>query len=310
MYCLDAGILREIAVDERLRVGARDAEPLRKSERGDAVADAVVDHLGLVALRLGDVRERQAEDLGGGGAVDVLAAGERLEQAGVLRERGEDAQLDLRVVGGEERVVALARDEGAADFAALRGADGDVLQVGVLRIEPARAGGELVKGGVDAAVGGRDGGGQRVDVGGEEFAGFAIFETSATMGWIGASAASVASSVEYWPVLVFLAFVIEGEFAEENFAELLGRADVEVGAGVRVDGGFEPGEVGAEFFADILQRDGVEADAFVFHGGEDGQKRRFDFVEDVFLARFLRASGRVWRGAGARGRRVPWFCAR
>ena len=47
----DAGILREVAVDEIFRVGARDAEPLRQSERGDAVADAVVDHLRLVALR-------------------------------------------------------------------------------------------------------------------------------------------------------------------------------------------------------------------------------------------------------------------
>jgi len=40
--------------------------------------------------------------------VDVLAAGEAVEQAGVLRERGEDAQLDLRVVGGEDLPVLVA----------------------------------------------------------------------------------------------------------------------------------------------------------------------------------------------------------
>jgi len=85
----------------------------------------------------------------------------------------------------------------------------------------------------------------------------------------------------------FLGVGVEGEFAEENFAELLGRADVEFCARVGVDGGFEAGEVEAQFFADILQRDRVEADAFVFHGGEDGQERRFDFGEDAFLTRFL-----------------------
>ena len=58
-------------------------------------------------------------------------------------------------------MLLVARDEGAADFAALRGADRDVLQIRVLRIEPAGGGGELVEGGVDAARRRRDGGGQR-----------------------------------------------------------------------------------------------------------------------------------------------------
>ena len=94
-----------------------------------AAADSVVDHLRLVALFLGDFRQGQAEDAGRRGAMDVLAAGERLKQAGVLRQRGEDAQFDLRVVGGEDPVVALARDESAANLATLRGADRDILQV-------------------------------------------------------------------------------------------------------------------------------------------------------------------------------------
>ena len=84
--------------------------------------------------------------------------------------------------------------------------------------------------------------------------------------------------------LGFLGLGIEREFAEENFAELLGGADVERTAGVGVDGGFEAGEIGAQFFADFLERDGVEADAFVLHGGEHGQQRRLDLGEDFFLA--------------------------
>jgi len=215
------------------------------------------------------------------------AAGEAVEQAGVLRERGEDAQLDLRVVGGEDLVIALARDEGAADFAACRGADGDVLQVGVLRVEPARAGGELVKGSVDAAVGGRDGVGQRVDVSGEEFAGFAIFHDLGDDGMLRRERGERGFVGGVLAGLGFLCLGIERELAEENFAELLGRADVEFSQCVLVDRGLEAREIGAQFFADFLERDGIEADAFVFHGGEDGQERRFDFGEDAFLTRFL-----------------------
>ena len=84
-------------------------EALRQPERGDAVADAVVHHLRLVALRLGDLGDGQAEDLAAVRGWMSSPLGERLEQAGILRERGEDAQLDLRVVGGEERVPGLAR---------------------------------------------------------------------------------------------------------------------------------------------------------------------------------------------------------
>ena len=91
--------------------------------------------------------------------------------------------------------------------------------------------------------------------------------------------------------LGFLRLGIEREFAEKNFAELLRRADVEIGAGVVVDGLLKPRDVGAQFFADFFQRDGVEADAFVFHRGEHGQQRRLDFGEDFFLARFLEQRG-------------------
>ena len=49
---------------------------------------------------------------------------------------GEQAQLDLRVVDGEQ-LVALLGHEGAADLAALLGAHRDVLQIGIGRGEPA-----------------------------------------------------------------------------------------------------------------------------------------------------------------------------
>ena len=49
----------------------------------------------------------------------------------VLGQVRHDPHLDLAVVGGQQRLVALADDERRADAAALVGADRDVLQVGV-----------------------------------------------------------------------------------------------------------------------------------------------------------------------------------
>ncbi len=92
---------------------------------------------------------------------------ERLEQARVLRHVGQDAQLDLRVVGGEQDgvVADVAGDEGAAHLAAELAAHRDVLQVRVRRREAAGGGDSLVEGRVDAAVARVDGAGQRLDVG-------------------------------------------------------------------------------------------------------------------------------------------------
>jgi len=49
--------------------------------------------------------------------VDVFSRSEGREQALLARDMGEDAELDLRVVGGHEAPARL-RDEGRADAAA------------------------------------------------------------------------------------------------------------------------------------------------------------------------------------------------
>ena len=108
--------------------------------------------------------ERHAEDLAGDERVDVVVAFEGGAHGGVLRVVGEDAQLDLRVVGGEQLPAGLAGDEGRADFAAFLGADRDVLQVRVAGAEPAGGGDDLVERRVDAARFGVDHRRQRVDV--------------------------------------------------------------------------------------------------------------------------------------------------
>ena len=92
-----------------------------------------------------------AEHLGRGRRVDVLAAREGLAQLRLAGDVGEDAQLDLRVVGREQPVPRLG-DERRADLAAELGADRNRLEVRVRRREPARRGDRLVEGRVQAAV--------------------------------------------------------------------------------------------------------------------------------------------------------------
>ena len=72
----------------------------------------------IAALRLRDLGFRHLEDLGGDGGVDVAVLGERRPQRLVAAEVGEQPQLDLRVVGGDQ-LPAVARDERLADLLAL-----------------------------------------------------------------------------------------------------------------------------------------------------------------------------------------------
>ena len=95
---------------------------------------------------------------------------------GVFGIVGEDAELDLRIVGGEQLPAGFAGDERRADFAAFVGADRNVLQVGVAGAEAAGRGDDLVERGVDAAGIGMDHRRQRVDVGAFELRVLAIFD--------------------------------------------------------------------------------------------------------------------------------------
>ena len=84
--------------------------------------------------------DRHIEDAGGGRGVDVVVVLEGLDQPGVFCHVGDDAQLDLRVVCGEEHRVGayIAGYEGAPDLLAKLRTDGDVHQVRVAGGEAAR----------------------------------------------------------------------------------------------------------------------------------------------------------------------------
>ena len=107
--------------------------------------------------------------------MDVASLLEGGEQAFVFGEGGEDAQFDLRVVGGEQ-FPARAWDEGFADGAALFAAHGDVLEVRVVGAETAGGGLDLSVVGVYTAADGVDGLWQGIDIGALEFAELTVFE--------------------------------------------------------------------------------------------------------------------------------------
>ncbi len=125
-----AGVAGEIAVDVLLRLLSADVDLLGQAEGAHAVDQAEVDGLGAAALVVADLLQRYAEHLGRRGAVHVQIVLERVQEAGILRQVGHDAQLDLRVVR-RQQLVARRCDEGLANAPPLGGADRDVLQVRV-----------------------------------------------------------------------------------------------------------------------------------------------------------------------------------
>ena len=83
--------------------------------------------------------------------MDILPAAERVLHVLVAGDMGQDAQLDLAVIGVHQHAARLCNKVGP-QLAAQLGADGDVLQVGVIGGEAAGAGLGLVEPGVNAAI--------------------------------------------------------------------------------------------------------------------------------------------------------------
>ena len=151
---------------------------------------------------------------------------------------GEQAQLDLRIVGAEKLMARLG-DEGLADLAALFGTYRDVLQIGIGRGEPASRGARHVIGGVDAAGPGIELAHQRIGVGAFELGELAVLQHLD-----GQRMALRGEIVEHAGVgrpRAVLVALAAGQvlFVEQDLAQLLGRGDVELAAGDLVQLAFE-----------------------------------------------------------------------
>ena len=126
-------------------------------------------------------------------------------------------------------------DEGAADLAALLGAHRDVLQIGIVRGEPAGRGGREREGGVDAPGLWIDLLHQGVGVGALELGELAPVEHARRQ--IVALGRQLLEHVGAGGIGAGLALLAAGQahLVEQHLAQLLGRADVELMAGELVD---------------------------------------------------------------------------
>jgi hypothetical protein len=226
--------------------------------------------------------------------VDVLAGAVGVQQQRVLREVREQAQLNLRVVRRHQQ-VARRGDERGANLAAERGADGDVLQVGVDAGEPAGRRAHLVEGGVDARVGVGECG-QRVEVGALELLELAVLEDErGDLVMRGEVFEHVLRGGDDL-ALALLGRLGQVHLVEEHVAELLGRVDVEAVAGAGVDALGEVVDGDGEARGHLAQQIGVDADAGLLHAEEHGDEREVDVLVDVGECRNaqgFRVQGRV-----------------
>ena len=148
----NALVAREIAIDVGLGFGLRNAQLRGQPEGGNSVHDAEVHRLGTIARLLVHGFGGNAEDLAGGERmnIDIFRVG--AHQQRIAAEMRQQPQLDLRIVGGEQ-LRARRGCKCGANFAAELGADGDVLQIGIDRGEPAGGRSRGLKRGVHARVG-------------------------------------------------------------------------------------------------------------------------------------------------------------
>ena len=103
LYALVAG---KVAIDIGSCFRLRNAKLRRQSKGGDAIHDSKVDGLGAIARLLVHGAGRNAEDFAGRKSVDVVVLLIGPDQKRIAAEVRQKAQLDLRVVGGEEVPVA------------------------------------------------------------------------------------------------------------------------------------------------------------------------------------------------------------
>src|SRR5207237_1305748 len=120
----------EIVLDECLRFGERDAELSGERECALPINRREIDRLGARTHVAGHGGLTNPQHHGGGLAMDVAATLKCRYKGRVIGKMRQQAELDLRVIGGEQQ-VARRRDERAPNLATATRADGDVLQVRV-----------------------------------------------------------------------------------------------------------------------------------------------------------------------------------
>ena len=212
--------------------------------------------------------------------MDVVACLEGGDQARVLSQVGDAAQLDLVVVG-DQQLAARRSDERGAEHPSPLGPHRDVVQVGRVGAEPAGAGHRLVEGGPDAVVG-ADLGQQAHAVGGAQLLHLAVAEQVVHDGML---APQLLQRLCVGGVAGLGALGGgEPEIVEQHFGNLLGRVDVDVAPRVREHLAAQFLGLGVEFVADRFQHRPVHSDPEVLHAGQHPDQRHLHLVVEAVQA--------------------------
>ncbi len=208
---------------------------------------------------------------------------EGVQQTRIRRQMRHDAQLDLRIIGGYQR-VARCGDEGLADAPPLVRADRNVLQIGIGRRQSAGRRDTLMIAGVDASRVLVDLLGQLVRVGRLEFGDAAIFENQF------GQRIRCRQFLEH----VFrgrrlsgrrLAHHRQAELAEQDLLQLLGRIHVERAARFGVSLRLQLQHARREFRALRLQKSPIHQHAGALHAIQHRHQRLLDGLVEVLQAR-------------------------
>ena len=210
----------------------------------------------------------------------VITGAVGLHQHRLAREVGQDAQLDLGVVGADQR-PALLGQEGLADPAAERGSDRNVLQVWIAARQAPGGGDGLVEVGVHPAGFGFHQLGQRLHIGASQLGQGAVLQHQGHHGMvvlqllqhggIGAPAGLGAPRL----------LAVEAQGVEQQLAQLLGGGQVEVdpcgGPGLPL----QAIELEGELAAQLLQIGHIDADTGGLHRRQHRLQRQLHLIQQL-----------------------------
>ena len=142
----------KIVVDILLRLLARNADVFCKRKCSDSVNNAEIDSLCTRTEFLCNHINRQAENLWCGCRVNINAAVESVYHIFIIWQIGKHTKFDLAVIGINKRFTVACNKE-FAQFPAERRSYRDILQIRLERADSAGARFNLIKRGVNPAVG-------------------------------------------------------------------------------------------------------------------------------------------------------------
>ena len=134
----------KVILDKPLRLAHRHTELLREAKGRNAINHTKVRPLGVIALQRGDTLHVHLKDARGGSRMDVMPKLKIVHHIRITAQVGHDAQLDLRIVGRDERPIREAGDKRVTYTFPLRGAHRDILNVWIARGEPPGRGYRLI----------------------------------------------------------------------------------------------------------------------------------------------------------------------